>query len=231
VREIRQLQPRGPYRLGGWSFGCVVAYEVARQLEAAGEQVALLVLLDFPAPAERTAAGVWAAARFFTGSVARGLAPYAVEYFDLMARAPREPGGAARVRESLARGWERMRRGGLLRELWDEAALSRVMPGDSRLLLREPGIAPMVRLARAHQRAMMDYRPTGRLQQRILLWRTEAHARGFAPDLGWGALSAAGVEVREAPGDHMSLLRPPHVEQVAAQLLHLLNVETSRSPR
>ncbi|OJH33933.1 type I polyketide synthase [Cystobacter ferrugineus] len=231
VREMRQLQSRGPYRVGGWSFGCVVAYEVARQLEAAGEQVALLVLLDFPAPAERTAAGVWAAARFFTGSVARGLAPYALEYFDLMARAPRQPDGAARVRESLARGWERMRRGGLLRELWDEAALSRVMPGDSRLLLREPGIAPMVRLARAHQRAMMDYRPTGRLQQRILLWRTEAHARGFAPDLGWGALSAAGVEVREAPGDHMSLLRPPHVEQVAAQLLHLLNVEASRSPR
>ncbi|PTL83578.1 type I polyketide synthase [Vitiosangium sp. GDMCC 1.1324] len=231
VQEIRQLQPHGPYRVGGWSFGCVAAYEVARQLEAAGEQVALLVLLDFPAPAERTAAGIWAAARFFSGSVARGLAPYAVEYFDLMAKAPREPDGIIRVRESLARGWERMRRGGLLRELRDEAALSRVMPGDSRLLLREPGIAPMVRLARANQRAMMDYRPTGRLQQRILLWRTEAHARGFAPDLGWGALSAAGVEIREAPGDHMSLLRTPHVEQVAAQLLPLLNEAASRPPR
>ncbi|WPB75854.1 beta-ketoacyl synthase N-terminal-like domain-containing protein [Archangium violaceum] len=223
VREIRQLQPRGPYRLGGWSFGCVAAYEVARQLEAEGEQVALLVLLDFPAPARRTLSGILASARFFSGSVARGLAPYAVEYFDLMARAPREPDGAARLRESLAKGWERMRQGGLLRELWDEASLSRVMPGDSRLLLREPGIAPMVRLARAHQRAMMDYRPTGRLRQRIQLWRTGAHADGFAPDLGWGSLTASGVEIHEATGDHMSLLRPPHVEQVAARLLTLLS--------
>lgn len=46
VGEIRQLQARGPYRLGGYSMGGVVALEVAGRLVAAGEQVALVALLD-----------------------------------------------------------------------------------------------------------------------------------------------------------------------------------------
>jgi thioesterase domain-containing protein len=46
VDAIRRFRPRGPYRLGGWSFGGVVAWEMARQLRAAGEAVDLLALLD-----------------------------------------------------------------------------------------------------------------------------------------------------------------------------------------
>jgi pimeloyl-ACP methyl ester carboxylesterase len=46
VDEIRKLQPEGPYFLGGYSFGGRVAVYVARQLRAAGEDVALLALLD-----------------------------------------------------------------------------------------------------------------------------------------------------------------------------------------
>jgi acyl carrier protein len=50
VEAIRSVQPRGPYRLGGWSLGGVVAFDVAQQLEAQGEAVSLLALLDAPAP-------------------------------------------------------------------------------------------------------------------------------------------------------------------------------------
>ena len=46
--EIRAVQPVGPYHLLGWSFGGVIAYEMACQLQAAGEKVALLALLDTP---------------------------------------------------------------------------------------------------------------------------------------------------------------------------------------
>jgi acetoacetyl-CoA synthetase len=46
VEAIRALQPRGPYRLGGFSFGGLVAFEMARLLEAEGEAVARLILLD-----------------------------------------------------------------------------------------------------------------------------------------------------------------------------------------
>jgi len=46
IREIRSVQPEGPFLIGGYSFGGLVAYEMARQLTAGGEQVALLALLD-----------------------------------------------------------------------------------------------------------------------------------------------------------------------------------------
>ncbi|MFF8404303.1 amino acid adenylation domain-containing protein [Streptomyces sp. NPDC015684] len=51
LAEIREAQPHGPYHLLGWSFGGLVAHAVAARLEAAGEQVALLALLDsYPLP-------------------------------------------------------------------------------------------------------------------------------------------------------------------------------------
>lgn len=46
LREIASVQPRGPYFLGGFSFGGLVAYEMAQQLRAQGEEVGLLVLFD-----------------------------------------------------------------------------------------------------------------------------------------------------------------------------------------
>ena len=50
IAEMRQVQAHGPYLLGGFSGGGITAYEIARQLEAAGEKVSLLVLLDTPLP-------------------------------------------------------------------------------------------------------------------------------------------------------------------------------------
>ncbi|MFE9582023.1 non-ribosomal peptide synthase/polyketide synthase [Nocardia sp. NPDC006044] len=46
VAEIRAVQPHGPYRLLGWSLGGVLAHAIATELQAAGEQVALLAMLD-----------------------------------------------------------------------------------------------------------------------------------------------------------------------------------------
>src|SRR6185295_8011629 len=40
----------GPYHLGGWSMGGAIAFEMARRLRAAGEEVALLAMLDVGAP-------------------------------------------------------------------------------------------------------------------------------------------------------------------------------------
>jgi thioesterase domain-containing protein len=50
LAEVRALQPRGPYLLGGYSGGCIVAFEMARLLATAGEGVALLALIDTYAP-------------------------------------------------------------------------------------------------------------------------------------------------------------------------------------
>ncbi|WP_158240647.1 non-ribosomal peptide synthetase [Telmatospirillum siberiense] len=46
LAQIRQVQPRGPYHLLGWSLGGVVAFAIAQRLRSAGEQVAFLTLLD-----------------------------------------------------------------------------------------------------------------------------------------------------------------------------------------
>lgn len=50
IFELRKIQPHGPYLLGGFSGGGLTAWEMARQLTAAGEKVALLILLDTPLP-------------------------------------------------------------------------------------------------------------------------------------------------------------------------------------
>jgi aspartate racemase len=46
VREIRKIQPRGPYFIGGACIGGVVALEIGQQLRAQGESIGLLVLVD-----------------------------------------------------------------------------------------------------------------------------------------------------------------------------------------
>ncbi|MFE4535422.1 amino acid adenylation domain-containing protein [Streptomyces scopuliridis] len=69
VDHIRQVQPTGPYQLLGWSFGGLVAHEMAVQLQLSGEEVGLLAALDaYPADrAKDSAAGP--AARVTGGDV------------------------------------------------------------------------------------------------------------------------------------------------------------------
>jgi len=51
IEEMRAVAPNGPYLLAGYSFGGLVAFEMARQLVEAGKEVAMLAMLDtFPHP-------------------------------------------------------------------------------------------------------------------------------------------------------------------------------------
>jgi acyl transferase domain-containing protein/thioesterase domain-containing protein len=50
IAEIRTVQPNGPYLLAGYSGGGITAYEMARQLQEAGEEVSHVVMLDTPLP-------------------------------------------------------------------------------------------------------------------------------------------------------------------------------------
>ncbi|MEO6337639.1 MAG: amino acid adenylation domain-containing protein [Verrucomicrobiota bacterium] len=51
VKQLRSVQPHGPYYLGGWCYGGIVAVEMGHQLLAAGEKIALMALVETPAPA------------------------------------------------------------------------------------------------------------------------------------------------------------------------------------
>jgi len=46
LEQIKTVQPKGPYLLGGYSFGGTVAFEIAQQLQRSGEQILLLIMLD-----------------------------------------------------------------------------------------------------------------------------------------------------------------------------------------
>ncbi|MBO4138578.1 amino acid adenylation domain-containing protein [Micromonospora tulbaghiae] len=69
LARIREVQPTGPYHLLGWSFGGLVAHEIAARLRARGERVALLAMLDaFPkTEAERADGGTLNRAEFLAG--------------------------------------------------------------------------------------------------------------------------------------------------------------------
>ncbi len=46
IEALQEVQPQGPYYLGGWSFGGIIAWEIAQQLQASGQEVSLLALID-----------------------------------------------------------------------------------------------------------------------------------------------------------------------------------------
>jgi len=57
LEEIRTVQPRGPYSIGGYCLGAFVAFEMAQQLQARGEKVALLALFLGYSPTRRRLSG------------------------------------------------------------------------------------------------------------------------------------------------------------------------------
>lgn len=67
IESIRAIQPEGPYLLGGYCNGALVAYEMARQLHAQGQPIGLLVLMD-PVPLFNTYPVYY---RLLRGSIAR----------------------------------------------------------------------------------------------------------------------------------------------------------------
>lgn len=64
LREVRLVQPRGPYFLAGYCVGGLAAFEMARQLVAAGERVAYLALIDPTDPGQRFTRREWIAQSF-----------------------------------------------------------------------------------------------------------------------------------------------------------------------
>jgi amino acid adenylation domain-containing protein len=194
---VEAAEPRGPYLLGGWSFGGVVAFEMARQMRERGREVALVALLDSWAPGlveEPEVPGEAEVLRMFLIDQARiqGIPAGA-----LAGLTPPDGEG-----EAVAWMLDRAREAGLLK--------AGVSPGQVRA---------MVGVYRANLRALAEYRPEdGRPEPydgRLLLFRPEANPY---PDNGWEAFARKGVEVHTLPADHYSLLARPAVAELARVL-------------
>ncbi|MFP2899919.1 amino acid adenylation domain-containing protein, partial [Corallococcus sp. 4LFB] len=199
LHAVRSVQPTGPYRLGGWSMGGRVAYEMARQLRLEGETVELLVVIDAmgeePAPAQA-----------LTPDEAVG--QRVLEFADHLTRLADVHPRAAEVL-------------GLV----DPVELRQVLeqtPGVD-LGLEEAACDELRELWHrfgGNQAASRAYVP-GPYDGSLVLLRA-AEGPEAPPDLGWGTLVHGGLTVHTVPGDHFTLIRPPHVDALAERLRALL---------
>nr|WP_301542280.1 non-ribosomal peptide synthetase [Pyxidicoccus fallax] len=202
LEAIRAIQPRGPYRLGGWSMGAVVAFEMARQLHARGEAVELLALIDpSPATADRV--------RVDTEDAAQLVAHFARDMAGLAARdawSPDEPQGRQDVDTMLQRLLDAGREAGLL---VPEVGL--------------PQLRTLFEVFAGNLRALARYVP-GPFAGRVTMLRAteDAGNPARAVDRGWAALATGGLRLQEVPGNHYSLLREPGVHVLAEHLAALL---------
>ena len=203
---MRDVQPQGPYYLGGYCYGGVVAFEMARQLKALGEHVALLAVFEGYGLSRPDARGQ----RWRLSSIAPFLLNLPYWLRDTLQR----PGGFRRLLASLL-GMRRSSPVGELRE-WD-ARHERII---AEAIGDEPDIPKQLRrLMEVHLQAMRDYHPEV-YPGRVTLFRVRALSpfRSYDPEMGWGKLATEGVELRMIAGAHYSLLERPHVEVLAASL-------------
>ncbi len=218
LAQIRQRQPTGPYRLGGYCIGGLIAYEIARRLQEEGQDVELLVLVDSLAPPRQARLIDLFAVAF--AAVAPG---------DWQARLDRRAAFRRRAAETLALPW-RQRMAEIagypvrlfrrhLRHRGGEASSETPIAG------ADDGIGPEMHLIlHHHARAQTLYRHP-RYQGDVLLIRSRNPARPPAEQLAsWRRIAPAAV-LQEVPSDHTGVLVKELPTILREQLDRLNHVE------
>jgi thioesterase domain-containing protein len=212
--ELRSVQPHGPYRLSGYCFGSIVAFDMAQRLTAEGEEVELLAAFNGPSP-------LWLRTyRSIGGQPSRKRNPHA-------ATAARSKGqritGVLRS-QAKQRQWAR-------HLVW-RFRRRYVWPSRVRLSLRLGRPLPEhIRedyFLGIHAAAELAYEPSP-YEGRMIVF----HGAGLYddPTLGWENL--ASVESVAVPGDHVGnrmLMAEPYVRPVAEHLLARLRETQAPSP-
>jgi acyl-CoA synthetase (AMP-forming)/AMP-acid ligase II/thioesterase domain-containing protein/NAD(P)-dependent dehydrogenase (short-subunit alcohol dehydrogenase family)/acyl carrier protein len=211
IRRILELQPQGPYMLGGMCAGGVIAFDMACRLQEMGHQVALVALLDAAdAHAPRIGATRGRAQRFvsvFNSAALLSAAPKKLANFVKYETSRRVMGATNRAKVLLLR--ELRRRG-----------------------VAVPSLLQDLEPRTLYDFAQASYKP-GRFSGSLLLFRAtradaEQERRGFSDTpaiettqdklLGWGQRATDGVEVIDVPGGHSSMLQEPNVAVLAEAL-------------
>ena len=204
--EMRAAQPEGPYHLGGWSMGGVIAFEMARQLRAMGERVAHLALIDSSAPGS------------FSGEEPldpnQAMALFAM---DLTGVAGTE---ATLDEKTLQQSKSEDEKSKLL----DFAKAHGLFPQEA----SERDFENFFGVFQANLGALQQYRPEP-LPVNALLVRSNQDGVE-EKDLGWGSLIAGSLTITEMDGDHYNLFVRPRVSQLAEILHEYLTTETMLTP-
>ncbi len=202
VEAIRSFQPTGPYWLSGWSMGGVIAFEMARQLQQQEQEVAMLALLDSGVPEAKEQEYNWAVL-------------LSIFAFDL---------GLTKEHITRPPNWTPRPQMVELRELWAVARRAAVVPAAMTLV----EFRQLFDIFKIYANTMRRYNP-GQFQGRITLFRPvdefgqvvfSSNTEKAEQDKfdGWSLLATEGVEVRNVPGNHFSMLQEPHVQILGEQL-------------
>ncbi len=209
IKEIRTIQPKGPYYLGGYSFGGMVVFEVAQQLQKQGQEIALLVLLDPTKPVYRR-----------VSSLVIPSFPEPLSNITLLRDEVHQHLGNLALlgfQERLAYLWERVgwRIEGIKKELKMIACRFYLAVGR-----RVPFNLRMFYFFEISHQAARKYTPqvyTGSM----ILFRTQRPS--YDPRFDWPRLAAGGLEIHELPGKHLEILKEPYVEVLAEHLKKYLD--------
>ena len=209
VNEIRRVQPHGPYQIAGYSFGGIVAYEMARQLALAGEFIAMVAILD---------------------TVNR-------EHYRQQSLASRMRMRATRIMDLTGRYSRKLRAKRFDRVVVDasQAIGRRLKPVGWRLARTVFKLAdrPMPEGLQDNLALFADladrYKP-GPYNGRVLIVYAEERGLEYRANatLGWEDVALDGVEVRYVPGNHMTFMHKPNVDAVAGHLIDFQQNSTHR---
>ena len=201
ARKMREIQPAGPYCLGGWCLDGVLAYETARQLATQDETVALLVLFDAPNPnpspqTSNSKGSEW-------GRLLRRIRHH---HFKNLRRM------TMRERLEYLRNRLRTRVTILKHTSWETSYQLRLhATGNANGLPRVFDSMEYV--------AVRHYRPKP-YSGRILLIQGDLPLEAFStdPEMGWGDVVSGGLEIYSASGGHQGMFKEPHVDTLADKL-------------
>jgi thioesterase domain-containing protein/acyl carrier protein len=210
VEELRRQQPTGPYYLCGYCWAGALTFEIGQQLRRAGEEVALLALIDAACPGHR------------------GPRPPG----NRLSR--RRRNFSARIARNLGRLGE-LRMATVPRFLWDRAVrMATELLGASAfrwsVRLRRPLFPAFRGRRQAFMYAARAYRPAtypGRLTL-LRAWTSSSREQGAL--WGWDRVAAGGVELHRVPGDHDEVMREPKVAGLAAALRASMDRTSSDLP-
>ncbi|WP_187415117.1 non-ribosomal peptide synthetase [Nonomuraea sp. PA05] len=203
VKAMRAVQPEGPYLIGGWCLGGIIAYEMTCVLRAQNQRTALLVLIDSDNP---LTAGAGATRAEPTEDV-------------LVRRFAWHFGIDGRLRPDLAALTSDQR----LDHLLDVACEHGVLPAGA----GRTELGHLLRVysnnIRAVEAYLDEFTPGDLPDHPVVLYRPiEELAGGQDAGFGWPALVADRLTVEVVGGDHHSVMRAPAVSALAGRIGTLL---------
>jgi thioesterase domain-containing protein len=196
IELLREVQPQGPYLLGGWSIGGLIAFEMSQQLQAGGEYVALLALLDTVAPTRYHDAG-------------------ASDHLALLAAFAQDVGLSLDQLAPSEHNLTRLNTDQQLSQILEQAQIAEVLPPDFNLSQIRRFFEVFVTNVNAARRYVMQAR-SGRA---TLFRASERPSSSLQDDAnGWDEVLSNELEIHLVPGSHFNMIHPPNVKLLAGRL-------------